>query len=75
MCLISSNSCIKFSHKRHLLPIQFLFLNISLSLFSIISMELIVEGSKVLKDLLHMASWVDQVGDAEVIGVILLSEA
>ena len=38
-------------------------------------MELIVEGSKVLKDLLHKASWVDQVGDAEVIGVILLSEA
>ena len=38
-------------------------------------MEFIVEGCEVLKDLLHVARWVDQVGDAEVICAFLLSEA
>ena len=38
-------------------------------------MELIVEFLQIFKDLLHVACWVDQVGDAEVICAFLLSEA
>ena len=38
-------------------------------------MEFIVEGGEVLKDLLHVARWVDQVSDTEVICALLLSEA
>ena len=40
-----------------------------------VSMECIVERLKIIKDLLHAARWVDQVGDAEVVGAFLLSKA
>ena len=40
-----------------------------------IGVELIIELLEVLKDFSHMAGRVDQVGDAEVVSSLLLSEA
>ena len=37
-------------------------------------MEVLVEFLEVLKDLLHVTGWVNQVGDAEVVSALLLSE-
>jgi len=42
---------------------------------SVAGVELVVELLEVLEDLLHMGGGVDEIGDAEVISVLLLSEA
>ena len=39
-----------------------------------IGVEIIIEFLQVLKDLLHVARWVDQVSDAEVVRALLLAE-
>ena len=41
---------------------------------SVTGVELVIEFLEVIEDLGHVAGGVDQVGDAEVVGVLLLSE-